>query len=133
MIYSKHDINEIEKTMKYIVDLIHFDVNDDLFVWAFKTSHLDTLKEYERHKKIKMMKTYWPNQIETNGLIFTIQSTYLRRKQNEKIKSVFEKIKNENPDVFFDVVIKNEKFDVFFVGIKSNNKIETIDESIQQI
>ncbi len=133
MIYCKYDINEIQKTMKYIVDLIHFDVNDDLFVWAFKTSHLDTLKEYERNKKLKMMKTHWPNQIETNGLIFTIQSTYLRRKQNEKLKSVFEKIKNENPDVFFDVVIKNEKFDVFFVGIKSNNKIETIDESIQQI
>lgn len=134
MIYSKHDINEIQKTLKFIVDLIHYDVDDDLFIWAFETSHLDALREYERHRKYKMMKTTWPRHIdEKNGVIFTIQSTYLKRKQNEKIKSVFEKIKIENPDVDFDVVIKNEKFDVFFFSLKTVKKPESIDEPIEQI
>jgi hypothetical protein len=134
MIYCKHDIHEIPKTLKFIVDLIHFDVNDDLFVWAFQTSHLDMLRDYERNKKYKMMKTTWPRQIdENNGVIFTIQSTYLRRKQNENIKSVFEKIKIEHPDVEFDVVIKNEKFDVFFFSLKTVKKPEPIDETIEQL
>ena len=134
MIYCKNDIHEIPKTLKYIVDLIHFDVNDDLFIWAFETSHLDALRDYERNKKYKMMKTTWPRHIdENNGVIFTIQSTYLRRKQNEKIKSVFENIKIEHPDVEFDVVIKNEKFDVFFFSIKNVKKPEPIDEPIEQL
>ena len=134
MIYCKHDIHEIPKTLKFIVNLIHFDVNDDLFVWAFQTSHLDMLRDYERNKKYKMMKTTWPRQIdENNGVIFTIQSTYLRRKQNENIKSVFEKIKIEHPDVEFDVVIKNEKFDVFFFSLKTVKKPEPIDETIEQL
>ena len=134
MIYCKHDIHEIPKTLKFIVDLIHFDVNDDLFVWAFEASHLDALRDYERNKKYKMMKTNWPRHIdEKNGVIFTVQSTYLRRKQNENIKSVFEKIKIEHPNVEFDVVIKNEKFDVFFFSIKTVKKPESIDEPIEQL
>jgi len=133
MIYCKHDIHEIPKTLKFIVDLIHLDVNDDLFVWAFQTSHLDALRDYERHRKYKMMKTTWPHYIDqNNGVIFTIQSTYLRRKQNENIKSVFEKIKIEHPDVEFDVVIKNEKFDVFFFSLKTVKKPKPIDETIEQ-
>lgn len=134
MIYSKFDINQIPKTLKFIVDLIHYDVNDDLFVWAFQTSHLDALRDYERNKKYKMMKTNWPRHIdEKNGVIFTVQSTYLRRKQNENIKSVFEKIKIEHPNVEFDVVIKNEKFDVFFFSLKTVKKPESIDEPIEQL